>query len=81
MFCPYCGKNNKEGTIFCVYCQKAIPQSAQSESKPIETQNTKQRKPIISVTAIKGIITILLIAGLVLAILWAYYPSLLPWNW
>jgi len=94
MFCPYCGKNNKEEAVFCEYCQKAIPkgtaqttpqnvvvtQVQQQFAQPVIEQK-KPKKPLLSFTAIKGIITVLMLVGLVLIILWLYYPSMLPWNW
>jgi uncharacterized membrane protein YvbJ len=87
MFCPYCNKNNKEDAVFCAYCQKALPknvtqttENAEPEPVAAESEPPVQEKPKknrLSFTAVKGIITILLIAGLVLAIIWLYYPHLL----
>jgi uncharacterized membrane protein YvbJ len=86
MFCPYCGKNNKEEAVFCEYCQRAIPKGnvqtvTQKIVEPQPAQPKQPKKPLLSFTAIKGIITVLMLAALILVILWLYYPSMLPWNW
>jgi uncharacterized membrane protein YvbJ len=88
MFCPYCGKNNKEEAVFCEYCKKAIPKGSLQaatqntvEPKPAQLKQSKPKKPLLSFTAIKGIITVLMLAALIFIILWLYYPSMLPWNW
>jgi uncharacterized membrane protein YvbJ len=89
MFCPYCGKNNQEDAVFCEYCKKAMPKgNAQTSSPnpsptPVQPQieQKKPKKPLLSFTAIKGIITVVMLAVLILIIIWLYYPSMLPWNW
>jgi uncharacterized membrane protein YvbJ len=89
MFCPSCGKQNKENVVFCASCGKALPQKSKPlpEAKPFVQANpspspkpTTPKKTRISFTAIKAVITGLLIVGLVLVLLQLYYPGIFPWN-
>jgi uncharacterized membrane protein YvbJ len=79
MFCPSCGKQNKENTLFCQYCGKSMQKNApviQATQSPKKTQ-----KAGLSYNAKRAIITGTLIVGLVLVVLLIYYPSIFPWNW
>ncbi len=88
MFCPSCGKQNQEDVTFCTYCGKALPQKS---SPPPANQSAvgvipgpkkaSAKKVRMSDTAMKAIITGILIVGLVLVVLWIYYPGVFPWNW
>ena len=87
MFCNYCGKQNKDGALFCEFCGKAMPQkNSQPEIQTVSQANQspkkeKSPKNRISFTAIKAIITGFVILVLVIVVLQIYYPGLLPWNW
>jgi uncharacterized membrane protein YvbJ len=84
MFCPSCGKLNKDAAAFCEYCGKALPQKAtapQIEVQPVAQANPNPNeydspKPRLSFNAKKGIATGLLIVVVVLVVLAIYYPSL-----
>ena len=41
----------------------------------------KAQKAGLSYNAKRGIVTGVLIVGLVLVVLLIYYPSIFPWNW
>ena len=88
MFCPFCGKQNKDNVAFCAFCGKALPQknSISTETQPVTyanpiPQNSSASKRGLSYNAKRGIITGLLIAVIVIIILVIYYPQALPWNW
>ena len=79
MFCPSCGRQNKENTLFCQYCGKSMQKNA-----PVIQENqipNKAQKAGLSYNAKRGIVTGVLIVGLVLVVLLIYYPSIFPWNW
>jgi uncharacterized membrane protein YvbJ len=88
MFCNYCGKQNKDDALFCEFCGKAM---SQKNSPLPETQNVSQAnqspkkekspKNRISFTAIKAIVTGIVILALVIIVFQIYYPGWLPWNW
>ena len=88
MFCNFCGKQNKDNVLFCEFCGKALPQKnspitgvqlmPQTNQPPQKANSPKNR---ISFTAIKGIITGIVIVALVIVMFQIYYPGLLPWNW
>ncbi len=74
--------------MFCTFCGKALP----AKSSPVpsiqpalkaKSSSKKASAPKIRVsfTAIKAIITGLLVVGLVIVVLLIYYPNALPWNW
>lgn len=44
------------------------------------SKNASAKKARLSFTAIKGIVTAILIVGLVLVVLQIYYPGIFPWN-
>jgi uncharacterized membrane protein YvbJ len=83
MFCPSCGKQNQENTLFCSFCGKALPQT---NSQPLKIQPNKQANPSskrasapkirISYNEVKAIITSILIVGLILVVLLIYYPGI-----
>ena len=50
----------------------------QANQNPVKGNSPKRR---ISFTAIKAIITGIVIVGLILVVLQIYYPGILPWNW
>jgi uncharacterized membrane protein YvbJ len=88
MFCNFCGRQNKDDVLFCEFCGKSMPQKnsqmPETQREPTENQRSVKApssKPRISFTAIKAIITGLVIVGLVLVVLLIYYPSVFPWNW
>ncbi len=79
MFCPFCGRQNEDSTLFCVYCGKAM-----SQNTPLLEANQRPKKAPkarLSNDAKKAIITGTLIVGFVLIVLLLYYPSIFPWNW
>ncbi len=84
MFCPSCGRLNKDGAAFCEYCGKALPQKTtapQIEVKPMARINPNpnvndSQKPRLSFNAKRGIVTGLLIVVVVLVVLAIYYPSI-----
>ena len=88
MFCPSCGKQNQENVLFCAFCGKALPQKSspipviqtipQANPRPQRASVPKIR---VSNNAKKGVITGILIAGLIIVVLLIYYPSVFPWNW
>jgi len=88
MFCPFCGKQNKDNVPFCAFCGKALPQKS-SESivtQPVANANHSPQKSSapkrgLSYNAKRGIVTGLLIAVIVIVIIVIYYPQVLPWNW
>ena len=53
-------------------------QIPQATPRPKKASSPKIR---ISFTAVKAIITGLLLAGLIIVILLIYYPNIFPWNW
>ena len=83
MFCPFCGKQNKDNVPFCAFCGKALPQKS---SEPLVVQQVARANPIpqkpsapkarLSYNAKRGIVTGLLIAVIVLVILVIYYPNI-----
>jgi uncharacterized membrane protein YvbJ len=88
MFCPSCGKQNKETAVFCEFCGKAMPQKTTPLPivQPVTQANLNPKKaaapkPRLSYNAKRGIITGVLLVGLVLVVLLIYYPSIFPWNW
>ena len=88
MFCPSCGRQNKDTAVFCEFCGKGLPQKNNPLPlvQPVAqaNQNTKKAiapKPRLSYNAKRGIITGLLIVGLILVVLLIFYPSIFPWNW
>jgi uncharacterized membrane protein YvbJ len=84
MFCPSCGKQNPNNVLFCTSCGKAM--SLKNPAPPPAPQLVRQAAPSpkkisgpkmrVSFTAVKAVITVVLIAGLVVSILWIYYPSI-----
>ena len=85
MFCPSCGKQNKDTAVFCEFCgkalaQKTVPQpSIQPSAQPnIISKKASAPKAGLSYNAKRGIVTGLLIFVVVLIVLLIYYP---PWNW
>ena len=85
MFCPFCGRQNKDNAVFCWFCNKALPQknSAASLNQTVSQLNSfpnKKPKNGVSFNAIKALVTGVLIVGLVIVVLQFYYPSVLPWN-
>ena len=88
MFCNFCGRQNKDDVLFCEFCGKGMPQKnspmpdtqrgPQANQRPQKALKPKSR---ISFTAIKAIITVVVIVGLVLVALQIYYPGVFPWNW
>lgn len=88
MFCPFCGKQNKDNVPFCAFCGKALPlkSSAPPATQPVVnvnpiSQESSAPKRGLSYNAKRGIVTALLIAVVVIVILVIYYPSIFPWNW
>jgi uncharacterized membrane protein YvbJ len=88
MFCPFCGRQNKDTNLFCEFCKKSLPQKNSSvpETQLIananpSTQKTSAPKVGLSYNAKRSIITGILIAGIVVVVLLIYYPSIFPWNW
>jgi uncharacterized membrane protein YvbJ len=88
MFCNFCGKQNRDDTLFCEFCGKAFPKKSLPLSRiqfvPQENQRLQKSyspKSRISFTAIKALITLLMIVGLIIILFQIYYPGLLPWNW
>ena len=88
MFCPSCGRQNKDIALFCFFCGKALPQKTTRlpDIEPTAQQNFDSEtidapKSRLSYNAKRGIVTGLLIVGLVLVILLIYYPNIFPWNW
>ena len=79
MFCPFCGRQNREGTVFCEYCGKAMQKS--SPIPQLNQQSKKAPKARLSYNAKRAIVTGTLIVGLTIVILLIYYPSIFPWNW
>ena len=84
MFCPSCGRQNKDTAVFCEYCNKALPQKSsvlptiQTNQPPI---NAKKPRGGLSYNAKRGIVTGILVVGLILVVLVIYYPNVFPWNW
>jgi uncharacterized membrane protein YvbJ len=88
MFCPFCGRQIKDNSLFCEYCGRSLPQksSPQPNTQPIAQANPRPLKANapkvrLSYNAKRGIITGILIAGIVIVVLLIYYPSIFPWNW
>ena len=88
MFCPSCGRQNKDTAVFCEYCRKALPQKSSvlpPSQEIIQTNQppTKAKKPKngLSYNAKRGIVTGILIVAIVLVVLVIYYPNVFPWNW
>jgi uncharacterized membrane protein YvbJ len=84
MFCPSCGKQNRDNVLFCAHCGKALPQQSspilqrapipQSSPSPQTKSAPKFR---ISNTTKKALITGILIVGLIIVVLLIYYPGIL----
>jgi len=76
MFCPFCGKQNKDNAIFCAFCGKALPLKS-SESivtQPVAKTNHSPQKSSapkrgLAYNAKRGIVTVLLIAVIVIVVL------------
>jgi uncharacterized membrane protein YvbJ len=88
MFCPFCGKQNKDNVPFCAFCGKALPQKNPTPPVTQSITNSKQNpqessapKRGLSYNAKRGIVTGLLIAVVVIIIAVIYYPQVFPWNW
>ena len=84
MFCPHCGKQNQDNVVFCAYCGKTMSQKDSSPPAIRAIPGPKKAsapKVRISFTAIKAIVTGILIIGLIVAVLLIYYPGAFPWNW
>jgi uncharacterized membrane protein YvbJ len=79
MFCPFCGRQNKENAVFCDYCGKAMQKNPSLPNQPV-SKKTKKPKIGLSYNAKRGIVTGVLVAVVVLVILLIYYPSIFPWN-
>jgi len=87
MFCPFCGKQNRDNALFCAYCEKALPN--RSLPPPIQliikgNQSSKKAsrpKAIMSNNAKKAVITVISIVALIIIVLLIFYPSIFPWNW
>jgi uncharacterized membrane protein YvbJ len=87
MFCPSCGRQNQENEMFCAFCGKALPQknsqlpSAQYSAKANTSQKSASAPRFrLSFTAVKAIVTVLLLVGIILVVLQLYYPGVFPWN-
>jgi uncharacterized membrane protein YvbJ len=80
MFCPSCGRENPENVAFCLFCGKAMTPAATPKPERKDTRTNPTPKAKISFTAVKALVTVLLIVGLALVILQLYYPAVLPWN-
>lgn len=88
MFCPFCGRQIKDNSVFCAFCGKALPQKSSPLPiiQPIPQANPSPQKEYVpkarvSSTAKKAVITGILIVGLIIVVLLIYYPSIFPWNW
>jgi uncharacterized membrane protein YvbJ len=86
MFCPFCGRQNKDNAVFCDYCGKAQktisppPEVKPSASAPITQITTPNEydapKPRLSYNAKRGIITGLLIFVVVVVVAAIFYPNI-----
>jgi uncharacterized membrane protein YvbJ len=76
MFCPSCGKQNKDSNVFCDYCGKSMQKD--TLQVPQKVEKPKKQRAGLSYDAKRGIVTGVAVAVLVLIILVIYYP---PWNW
>jgi uncharacterized membrane protein YvbJ len=86
MFCPFCGRQNKDNAAFCVFCNRALPQKNSAAPinqtfSQVNDASQKEQKSKISFNSLKAIVTGVLIVGMVILIIQLYYPSVLPWNW
>ncbi|MGE5533228.1 MAG: zinc-ribbon domain-containing protein [Bacillota bacterium] len=86
MFCPFCGRQNKDNAVFCEYCGKAIPKKnsileSQSFAQANQPTKVKKQKAGLSYNAKRGIVTGILLVVLILVVLVIYYPNVFPWNW
>jgi uncharacterized membrane protein YvbJ len=86
MFCPSCGRQNKDDVLFCEYCGKAMPQKypAKPSVQPaIQAVPSSLRAPAskgrLSFTALKAVVTVVLIVIVAIIVLQIYYPGALPW--
>jgi hypothetical protein len=80
MFCPNCGRENKENASFCAYCKKALPSKKPQLTTQTLVKPKKGSKIKISNNAIRAVITGILIIALIIIVLQFYYPGVLPWN-
>jgi uncharacterized membrane protein YvbJ len=80
MFCPNCGRENKEGSLFCAYCKKALPSKKPQLTTQTSVNPKKSSRHRISNNAIRTVITGILIIALIIVVLQFYYPGVLPWN-
>jgi uncharacterized membrane protein YvbJ len=86
MFCPFCERQIKDNSLFCKYCGKALPQKSlpfplTQQIPQINAQPQTSPRKRLSNNAKKGIVTGILIVGLIIVVLLIYYPSIFPWNW
>jgi uncharacterized membrane protein YvbJ len=86
MFCPFCGRQIEDNSLFCKYCGKAMPQkSPPIPAQPLPQKNLNAQVPSarrrLSNNTKKAIITGVLIVGLVIVVLLIYYPNIFPWHW
>ncbi len=93
MFCPNCGKNNKDNVAFCAFCGKALPEknvasavvAPPPEVRPFVQTNSFAQERATDKTGVsrkaKTAVTVALIAALVIGVLLIYYPNVFPWNW
>jgi uncharacterized membrane protein YvbJ len=87
MFCPFCGRQIKDNSLFCEFCGKAMPQ----KSSPLSITQTipkinanpqmSSSRKRMSNNVKRAIVTGILIVGLIIVVLLIYYPSIFPWNW
>jgi uncharacterized membrane protein YvbJ len=80
MFCPNCGRENKDNALFCAYCKKALPSKKPQLTTQTNVKPQKGSKIRISNNAIRAVITGILIIVLIIIVLQFYYPGVLPWN-
>ena len=69
MFCPNCGRENKENASFCAYCKKALPSKKPQLTTQTLVKPKKDSKIRISNNAKKAAITGILIVGFIFVVL------------
>lgn len=66
MFCPECGKKNKDEAKFCEYCGTKIEDNSPKEFKPVNKEKVDKKTKII-ISIITGILIVLISSFMVIS--------------
>ena len=78
MFCPECGKKNKDEAKFCEYCGTKIVDDSPKEFKPVNKKKVDKKTKII-ISIITGILIVLISSFMVISN--SYKPTTIAKNY